>query len=277
MALLRPLAVHVASPCAVRLVRSVASPRRVAAPPLPPPPAGRLLSLLAPASGPARDRLAGLPPGVAAAARSVAAALAAAGVPYAVAGAVACHAHGHARSTADVDVLINREDLPHLRAALVGLGWSPRYAGARRALRDAALGVDVDVLVSGDFPGAGQPKPVAFPRVAALAAAAPMPTAAAAAPARALAGGRRARELEEVPEDAGGGVAVLPLVPLVEIKLASGASAPHRRKDFADVQALITANALPLAFADELHGSVKADFARLWLEVDDARKRGLPA
>lgn len=219
------------------------------------------------------DRLSRLPRGVAAAARAVGAALAAAGVPYAVAGAVACHAHGHARATCDVDVLINREDLPRLRAALLGLGWAARYAGARRALRDAARGVDVDVLVSGDFPGDGLPKPVAFPRVAptrggGVGAAAPPPP-----PPRPP--GVLPPELEEDPEDAGG-VAVLPLVPLIEMKLASGASAPHRRKDLADVQALITANALPRAFADELHAYVKADFVRLWDEVEDARKRGLP-
>lgn len=220
------------------------------------------------------DRLSGLPLGVADAAVAVGRALSSAGVPYAVAGAVACNAHGHKRATADVDVLINSEDLSRVGLALVGLGWKARFAGARRAMRDTLRGVDVDVLVSGEFPGDGKPKPVAFPRVARIRRLTDETVVDSG-----LAATRNNQAppflVEEIPEDAGG-VYVLPLVPLIEVKLASGMTAPHRRKDFADVQALITANDLPRVFVNELNAYVKTDFVRLWDEVDDARKSGLP-
>jgi hypothetical protein len=183
---------------------------------------------------------------VRAAALALAARLDEARVPFAIAGAVACNAHGHRRATADVDVLIARERLRDLPDVLGGHGWRPRFAGAKRSWRDAARAVDVDVLVSGEFPGDGLPKAVAFP----------------------------------LPEDAGARtplerVPVLDLVQLVQLKLASAASAPHRGKDAADVRALIAANALPWAFAAELDVSVRAYFVQLWREVDAAHSAGL--
>ena len=170
-----------------------------------------------------------------------------AGIPFAVAGAVACNAHGHRRATQDVDVLVPRERLRDVAEALSGRGWQPRFAGAKRSWRDSMRGVDVDLLTSGDFPGDGLPKAVAFP----------FPDADAAV--------RTALE----------GVPVLDLVQLVQLKLASAASAPHRGKDAADVRALIAANALPWAFATELDVSVRAQFVALWKEVEAARSAGL--
>ena len=80
-----------------------------------------------------------------------------------------------------------------------------------------------------------------------------------------------------VPTSDGGttNVRVLALVPLVSIKLASAASAPHRRKDAADVGALITANALPREFACELDVSVRELFLQLWDEQALAARKGL--
>lgn len=42
-----------------------------------------------------------------------------------------------------------------------------RWTGAGTARRSTLHGVDVDLRVSGEFPGDGRPKPVAFPHVAA--------------------------------------------------------------------------------------------------------------
>jgi hypothetical protein len=58
--------------------------------------------------------------------------------------------------------------------------------------------------------------------------------------------------------------AFLPLPRLVELKLASGTSAPHRLKDLADVLELVRASELPRTLADELDASVRAKFLELW-------------
>jgi hypothetical protein len=220
---------HLPLPLLLRL--SGASPAGPAGAPAPPP-------------LPAFDAL---PPNVREATLALAARLSEAGIPFAIVGAVACNAHGHRRATEDVDVLVPRDRLKDLAAALGGRGWRPRFAGAKRSWRDVERGVDVDVLTSGDFPGDGLPKPVAFP----------LPDADAAV----------RTPLELVP--------VLDLVQLVQLKLASAASAPHRGKDAADVRALVVANGLPWAFATELDVSVRPLFVALWKEVEAARNAGL--
>jgi len=210
----------------------------------------RPAALPPPSRGGLRDEpFSGLPTRVAAAAVRLTAALEAASIPHALAGAVACHAYGHRRATEDVDVLVNAETLPALVDTLHGAGWVPRYAAAKRSWRDAAERVDVDVLLSGEFPGDGLPKPVAFPRV------------------DGAEGFTWAR--------ARGGARVLDLVALVAIKLASAASAPHRLKDAADVSALIEAQALPREFAVELDVSVRPLFVKLWEDVQRKRAAGL--
>lgn len=195
------------------------------------------------------EAYAGLPENVAKAARAIGKALENHGIPYALAGAVAANAHGYLRATRDVDVLLNREDLCTAVESISGRGWTPRYAGSRRSFKDAENGVDVDFLVSGEFPGDGKPKPVAFPSLA---------------PQR---GGIVPQKVD--------GLCVLPLVDLIELKLASGSSAAGRMKDLADVQELIKANRLPREFVCELNYSVKETFARLWDEVNTDQRKGL--
>jgi hypothetical protein len=58
---------------------------------------------------------------------------------------------------------------------------------------------------------------------------------------------------------------VLDLRTLVELKLASGISAPDRLQDLADVLALIRANALPEAFAERLDATVRDKYRELWI------------
>jgi hypothetical protein len=60
------------------------------------------------------------------------------------------------------------------------------------------------------------------------------------------------------------GIRVIVLEKLVELKLASGLSAPHRLRDLADVQDLIMLLKLPLEFAEKLDESVHAEYRRLW-------------
>jgi hypothetical protein len=54
------------------------------------------------------------------------------------------------------------------------------------------------------------------------------------------------------------------LTTLIELKIASGMTAPHRLKDLADVIELIRANALPASYRDELNPYVRERFAELW-------------
>jgi hypothetical protein len=57
---------------------------------------------------------------------------------------------------------------------------------------------------------------------------------------------------------------VVSLPCLVELKLASGMTAPHRLKDLADVQELIRKASIPRDLADKLDPYVRAKFLELW-------------
>lgn len=154
------------------------------------------------------------------------------GIPYAVIGAMALNEWGYRRVTVDVDVLLTAEGLRELKAEILGRGYRERVPGGR-GLRDVETGVDVDVVLAGEFPGDGKPKPVAFPD-----------------PGTTALRGRR--------------VALLPLETLIELKLASGMSAPHRLKDLADVLELIRAQSLPHELRSSLDPSVRPKYDELW-------------
>lgn len=171
--------------------------------------------------------------GVHNAATAIAERLAEAGIDYAIAGGIALGEHGFKRLTVDVDVLIRREDLARFKGVWLGRGYVDVRPGGR-AVRDTINNVKIDFLLSGDFPGDGKPKPVAFPD-----------------PAEAAVAGERYR--------------VLSLPRLVEMKLASGMTAPHRLQDLADVLRLIRAAGLPRDFAARIDPYVREKFDELWL------------
>jgi hypothetical protein len=154
------------------------------------------------------------------------------GVPCAIVGALALNEWGYRRVTVGIDILLNAAGLERIKAELLGRGYVEKFPGSR-GLRDTQAGVDIDVLLAGEYPGDGRPKPVVFPD-----------------PATAAVRGRR--------------VALLPLAALIEMKLASGLSAPHRLKDLADVLELIRALSLPRETAEKLDPSVRAKFDELW-------------
>ena len=154
------------------------------------------------------------------------------GIPYAVIGAMALNEWGYRRVTVDVDLLLTHDGLRALKAEVLGRGYTEKFPGSR-GLRDVQAGVNLGVALAGDFPGDGKPKPVAFPD-----------------PATTAVRGRR--------------VALLPLPKLVELKLASGISAPHRLKDLADVLELVRALSLPRDLARSLDASVRAKYEELW-------------
>jgi hypothetical protein len=164
------------------------------------------------------------------------------GIDYMVIGAVALMAHGYPRFTEDIDLVLTPEGLETFHQKLVGLGYLPAFSGARKRLRSAAEGVSIEVITSGEYPGDGQPKPVRFP----------IPSGASV-------------EID--------GVRVVTLKKLIELKLASGMTAPDRLKDLADVQELIKACHLDSEFAVGLNPYVRDRYLQLWKAVDSASKR----
>jgi hypothetical protein len=154
------------------------------------------------------------------------------GIPYAVVGAMAMNAHGFRRVTSDVDILVTPSGLDALHAALRGRGYLPPF-DASRHLRDTELGVRIEFLVSGQYPGDGKPKDVAFPDPA---------------------------DTSVVIR----GIRYLNLEKLIELKLASGLSAAHRGRDLSDVEDLINALGPPLSLQDRLAPSVREEYARRW-------------
>lgn len=154
------------------------------------------------------------------------------GIPYAVVGGMAMFFHGYRRFTEDVDILVTRKGLEELHRQLEGRGYLPPFTGSKQLL-DAENGVRVEFLVTGDYPGDGKPKPVAFPDPS-----------------------QSSIEID--------GIRFLRLAALMELKLASGMTNPGRLRDLGDAQALIEHLKLPLGFADQLHPFVQDKYRELW-------------
>lgn len=70
--------------------------------------------------------------------------------------------HGLRRFTEDVDLLVTAESLKLIHQQIEGLGYLPTIVGSKN-LRDTDTGVQIEFLVSGEYPGDGSPKPVSFP------------------------------------------------------------------------------------------------------------------
>jgi hypothetical protein len=153
-------------------------------------------------------------------------------IPYVICESLAVAAHGHARLTQDIDVLLTPDGLRRFKEHWLGKGWVERYPGSR-GMRDTENNDKIDVLLTGDYPGDGKPKPVRFPDPTAVAI-----------------------DL--------GGTATITLPKLIELKLASGMTAPDRPRDLDDVIQLVRANALPREFGDVLDPWVRPKFDELW-------------
>jgi hypothetical protein len=155
------------------------------------------------------------------------------GIEYMVIGAVALTAHGYPRFTADVDIVLTREGLEAFHRELVGLGYRPAFEGAKKKFRSTRNAVAIEVITAGEYPGDGKPKPVVFPHPATA-----------------------STEMS--------GVKVVTLEKLIELKLASGMTAPHRLKDLADIQELIKIRRLSRELATELNPYVREKYFELW-------------
>src|SRR4051794_28513044 len=165
-------------------------------------------------------------------------------IDYAVIGALGLLLHGYRRFTVDIDLLLTPEGLKSFRENLVGVGYIAEYPGAKKKFRTADGKVPVDIITSGEYPGDGKPKPVAFPVPAG----------------------------NVVVID---GLKVLTLPKLVELKLASGMTRGDRLKDLADVQELIKVKGLGADFAEELDEWVRGEYLRLHRDIEQAQELDL--
>lgn len=164
------------------------------------------------------------------------------GIDYAVIGAIALNQHGYRRFTEDIDLLMTREGLETFREKLIGLGYRPAFEGAKKKFRTTEENIPVEIITAGEFPGDGLPKPVVFP----------VPST-----------------VSEMIDN----VKTISLPTLIELKLASGISAPDRLKDLADVQEMIRLKELDSTFANNLDPFVREKYLELWVAVRDAGNR----
>eukprot|EP01006_Ploeotia_vitrea_P012440 TRINITY_DN32959_c0_g1_i2.p1 TRINITY_DN32959_c0_g1~~TRINITY_DN32959_c0_g1_i2.p1 ORF type:complete len:221 (-),score=30.99 TRINITY_DN32959_c0_g1_i2:128-790(-) len=84
-------------------------------------------------------------------------------IPYTFMGGYAVNCHGFSRSTEDVDVLVTPEGLKSFQQNCVGKGFLPAFQGATKKFKDTSNNVGIHFLTTGEFPGNGKSKPVAFP------------------------------------------------------------------------------------------------------------------
>jgi hypothetical protein len=163
------------------------------------------------------------------------------GIDYMVIGAVALLAHGYPRFTEDIDLVLTPEGLEVFHRDLIGLGYAPAFPGARKRLRSTRDGVTIEVMTTGEYPGDGKPKPVSIPE----------PSTA-------------STEID--------GIKIVTFEKLIELKLASGMTAPHRLKDLADVQELIKIRGLQPEFAAQLNPYVRGKFLELYDTIKQSPK-----
>ncbi len=161
------------------------------------------------------------------------------GIEYSVIGAIALNSYGYRRFTEDIDLLMTREGLEKFQNELVSLGYRPAFQGATKKFRTTQENVTVEIITSGEFPGDGKPKPVVFPHPSDVSV-----------------------EID--------GIKTLKLEKLIELKLASGMTAPHRLKDLADVQELIKLKQLDADFAEKLNSFVREKYLELQKAVEES-------
>ena len=160
-------------------------------------------------------------------------------IDYVVVGAVALIAYGYKRFTEDIDLVLTEEGLAKFHRELIGLGYAPGFPGAKKRIRSTLEGVSIDILTSGEYPGDGKPKPVVIPRP-----------------------DEASIEIE--------GIRIVTLEKLIELKLASGMTAPDRLRDLADVQELIRIRKLDAQFAERLNPYVRDKYLELLNSIASA-------
>jgi hypothetical protein len=144
-------------------------------------------------------------------------------IAYAVVGGMAVFAQGYRRTTDDLDLLLTREGFAAFRRLFVPKNYEAA-TGRRKRFIDPANRVTLDILVTGLFPGTGEPGPIAYPDPAAV-----------------------SETIEKI--------RVVDLPTLIQLKLAA-----RRHQDFADVVNLIRVHNLDESFQTKLHPAVHRDY-----------------
>lgn len=158
------------------------------------------------------------------------------GIAYVVAGGLAVAANGLQRFTEDVDLIMTPQGLAAFKERWLGAGWVERFKGSK-GMQDVNLKLKIDVLTTEERPGDGKSCPFTFPDPATVG---------------------------QVVGGIWGGMRMLDLRTLIELKLASWMTSPHRLRDGDDVIRLIKLNAIPKDFADGLHPYVRDKFGEAW-------------
>jgi hypothetical protein len=153
-------------------------------------------------------------------------------IDYMVIGAVALLAYGYPRFTEDIDVILSGAGLEKFHREIIGLGYLPAFEGAKKRLLSTRGGTPIEFITAGEYPGDGKPKPVSFPEPS----------------------------QDSVEID---GMKFPTLEKLIELKLATGMTAPDRLKDLADVQELIKIRGLSGDFAERLNPYVREKYSEL--------------
>src|SRR2546425_5651930 len=83
-------------------------------------------------------------------------------IAYAIVGAMALAAHRYRRATTDVDILLTAGGFARFQKLFV-TKYYDRIPGRKRRFVDKANRVNVDILVTGLYPGTGQPGPISYP------------------------------------------------------------------------------------------------------------------
>ena len=161
------------------------------------------------------------------------------GIDYSVIGAVALNQRGYRRFTEDIDLLLTAGGLEKFQEELVGLGYRPAFEGATKKFRTRAENVPIEIFTENEYPGDLKQKPVRF---------------------------RNPAE-GQIEID---GIKTLELSRLIELKLASGMTAPHRLKDLADVQEVIKVKGLTAEYAEYLDPYVREKFLELQRPVAES-------
>ncbi len=154
------------------------------------------------------------------------------GIDYNLIGAIALNRHGFHRFTVDIDILLTPEGLQKFHDELVGLGYRPAFDGAKKKFRSTGENVPIDIIVAGEYPGDGKPKPVRF---------------------------HDPRENFVIID----GVKTVNLETLINLKITSGMTAKGRLKDLGDVEELIRVKELDESFADRIDPFVRNKFIEL--------------
>ena len=147
--------------------------------------------------------------------------------------------YGYRRFTENVDILVTSDGLKDIHCKLEDLCYLLPHSPGGKQFRDIDYGVRNKFLTSGDYPG-GQsgPKSVAYPDP-------------------------KAASFDI------GGVHVLQLPCLIELKLAYGMSSPGRLGAVADVQRMIEVLGLLAGLTDQLNPCVREKYTALWTAVRD--------